>query len=116
MSAISNFIEEYISNVYIPKSLRVANIFEIIIPMGSVAELQVGPSESQKQETSKETSKETVNNIVNLIKLRPEISIKDIAQELDMSVSGVRYHIDHLKNAGVLKRVGSTKKGKWILH
>lgn len=31
MSAISNFIEEYISNVYIPKSLRVANIFEIII-------------------------------------------------------------------------------------
>ena len=31
MSVISNFIEEYISNVYIPKSLRVANIFEIII-------------------------------------------------------------------------------------
>lgn len=31
MSAISNFIEEYISNTYIPRTLRVSNIFEIII-------------------------------------------------------------------------------------
>ena len=30
MSAISNFIEEYISNIYIPRTLRVSNIFEII--------------------------------------------------------------------------------------
>lgn len=31
MSAISNFIEEYISNIYILRTLRVSNIFEIII-------------------------------------------------------------------------------------
>lgn len=31
MSAISNFIEEYISNIYIPRTLRGSNIFEIII-------------------------------------------------------------------------------------
>ena len=31
MSAISNFIEKYISNIYIPRTLRVSNIFEIII-------------------------------------------------------------------------------------
>ena len=31
MNAISNFIEEYISNIYIPRTLRVSNIFEIII-------------------------------------------------------------------------------------
>lgn len=31
MSAISNFIEEYISNIYIPRTLRISNIFEIII-------------------------------------------------------------------------------------
>ena len=31
MSAISNFIEEYISNIYIPRTLRVSIIFEIII-------------------------------------------------------------------------------------
>ena len=31
MSAISNFIEEYISNIYIHRTLRVSNIFEIII-------------------------------------------------------------------------------------
>ena len=31
MNAISNFIKEYISNIYIPRTLRVSNIFEIII-------------------------------------------------------------------------------------
>ncbi len=31
MQAISNFIENYLSNFYIPKTLRVSNIFEIII-------------------------------------------------------------------------------------
>ena len=31
MNVISNFIEEYISNIYIPRTLRVSNIFEIII-------------------------------------------------------------------------------------
>uniref|UniRef100_UPI004024CCA3 diadenylate cyclase CdaA n=1 Tax=Eshraghiella crossota TaxID=45851 RepID=UPI004024CCA3 len=31
MISISNFIEEYISNIYIPRTLRVSNIFEIII-------------------------------------------------------------------------------------
>lgn len=31
MSAISDFIDNYISDIYIPKTLRVSNIFEIII-------------------------------------------------------------------------------------
>lgn len=31
MSAITNFIDQYISNIYIPRTLKVSNIFEIII-------------------------------------------------------------------------------------
>lgn len=31
MSAITNFIDKYISNIYIPRTLKVSNIFEIII-------------------------------------------------------------------------------------
>lgn len=31
MSAITNFIDRYISNIYIPRTLKVSNIFEIII-------------------------------------------------------------------------------------
>lgn len=104
------------------------NVFEIIIPMENVADMQVGPEGTQDFETSKETSKETgketgketsketVDRIMDIIKFRPEISIKEIADELEMSISGVRYHIDNLKKEGIIEHIGSTKKGKWIIY
>lgn len=88
------------------------NIFEIVIPMGNVAEMQVGPSGTQELETSKET----MDRIVDILRRKLEISIKGIAEELKMSVSGVRYHIDNFKKEGIIEHTGSTKKGKWIVH
>ena len=70
------------------------NIFEIMIPMGNVAEMQV-PRGTQELETSKETSKETAGRIIDILCRKPEISIKGIAEELELSISGVRYHIDY---------------------
>lgn len=67
-------------------------------------------------EGSKETSKETVARIIDILKQKPEISIKGIAEELELSVSGVRYHIDNLKKEGILVHTGATKKGKWVVH
>lgn len=134
------------------------NIFEIVIPMGNVAGLQVGPEETDKEveietnketektnketektnkeiektnkeieetdkevgiETNKETgttSKEIDSMIVDMLEVRPEIVVKEIAENLKLSVSGVRYHINKMKKAGVIEHVGSTKKGKWIVH
>ena len=92
------------------------NIFEIMIPMENVAEMQVGPRGTQELETSKETSKETAGRIIDILCRKPEISIKGIAEELELSISGVRYHIDYLKKEGTIEHIGSTKKGKWIVH
>ena len=95
------------------------NIFEILIPMDNVAELQVGPEETNKEtnkETSKETNKEIANKIIDLLKSRPEIAVKEIAEILNISVGGVRYHINKMKKAGIIEHIGSTKKGKWIVH
>lgn len=116
------------------------NIFEIVIPMGSVAKLQVGPEETSKEiketnkeieKTSKETSKEIeetgkeiiqkigkeiCNKIIDILEMRPEIAVKEVAQIMDMSVSGVRYHIEKMKKAGIIEHIGSTKKGKWVVH
>lgn len=80
---------------------------------------QVLPQETSKEtskETGKETSKETVARIIDILKQKPEISIKGIAEELELSVSGVRYHIDNLKKEGILEHTGATKKGKWVVH
>lgn len=130
------------------------NIFEILIPMDNVAELQVGPeetsiesektdketnkenkktsieSEKTGKETSKEnektnketsieskkTSKETDSKIFDILESKPEITVRKIAEVLNMSVSGVRYHIEKMKKAGIIEHIGSTKKGKWIVH
>ena len=79
--------------------------------MDKVAELQVGP-----RETSKETSKETVNKIIEILESKPEIAVRKVAEVLNMSVGGVRYHIEKMKKAGIIEHTGSTKKGKWIVH
>ena len=93
------------------------NIFQITIPMENVAGLQVGPEETNK-ETNKETivSKTTSDKIIEILGKKPEIAVKEIAGMLGMSSGGVRYHINKMKKAGIIGHVGSTKKGKWIVH
>lgn len=99
------------------------NIFEIVIPMENVATLQVGPGNTNKEtnkktgkETSKETNKETSERIIDIMRETPKISVKEIAQILDISVGGVRYHINKMKESGLIEHIGSTKKGKWIIY
>ncbi len=91
------------------------NIFKIVIPMENVAALQVGPENIEKEiETNKETNKETSERIIEIMREIPDVSVREIAKLLDMSVGGVRYHINKMKKAGRISHVGSTKKGKWI--
>ena len=98
------------------------NIFEIVIPMDNVAQIQIGPEETNKEtnketskETSKETNKEIYYKILDILEIRPDIAVKEIAGILNISVGGVRYHINKMKKAGIVAHIGSTKKGKWII-
>ena len=90
------------------------NIFEIIIPVSGVADLTVGPSETDK-ETNKETNKEIADKIIDMMKEIPEISVKEIADMLNISVGGVRYHINKMKKSGIIEHKGATKKGMWVV-
>ena len=40
---------------------------------------------------------------------------KQIAEHLNVSFDGVRYHIKKLRADGKIKREGSTKSGKWVV-
>lgn len=82
------------------------NIFEIVIPMDNVAQIQIGPEE---------TNKEIYYKILDILEIRPDIAVKEIAGILNISVGGVRYHINKMKKAGIVAHIGSTKKGKWII-
>ena len=92
------------------------NIFQIIIPMGNVATLQVGPEVSWVKETNKETNKETINIILDIVKENPEVTVKRIAQYIGISESGVRYHINKMRKEGILEHIGSTKNGSWKIN
>jgi ATP-dependent DNA helicase RecG len=38
-----------------------------------------------------------------------------MSEELDISLSGVRYHIDKMKKNGMLEHIGPSKKGTWVI-
>ena len=69
------------------------------------------------QETSQETRKETLmgKQIIELMKLNPHITIKELTNEIGASVSGIKYTINSLKASGRIAREGSTKAGTWIV-
>ena len=69
------------------------------------------------QETTQETNitKPVPDKMMDLMKVEPNITAKQIAERLNISFDGVRYHIKNLRANGRIKREGSTKSGKWIV-
>ena len=54
------------------------------------------------------------HEILALIKENPQLTISQIATICKVSRQGVYYHIEKLKDLGLLERLGGTKGGKWI--
>lgn len=48
-----------------------------------------------------------------LMKEYPEITEKEMGIQLHVTEDGIRFHIKNMKKEGILKRIGSTKKGEW---
>ena len=66
--------------------------------------------------TTKTTIKTNTNKeyeILEIIKNNPHLNAKDIAKTVDLTIDGVRYHINNLTKKRIVKREGSSKKGKW---
>jgi len=53
------------------------------------------------------------NRLLPLIKANPTISQAALAKALGLTRDGVKYHINKLKQNGVIRRVGSTRSGHW---
>jgi len=51
--------------------------------------------------------------ILTLLRTDPEISLAAVADRVGLTVDGVRYHIRRLKAAGAVRRVGSSRAGRW---
>ncbi len=56
-----------------------------------------------------------VSRILSIIGKNPSLSQKKIAAQLGEKYSTVKYYMESMKKAGIIKREGSSQKGKWII-
>ncbi|MEQ8159375.1 MAG: winged helix-turn-helix transcriptional regulator [Mesotoga sp.] len=48
-----------------------------------------------------------------MLKKKPSITRRELAQELALSEDGIKYHLRKLKEQNRIRHVGATKKGYW---
>ena len=51
--------------------------------------------------------------ILAILRAEPEITQPVIAERLGLTVKGVKYHFRKLREAGSIRRVGSSRAGHW---
>ncbi|MCR5105780.1 MAG: putative DNA binding domain-containing protein [Eubacterium sp.] len=84
-------------------------------------ELQTNRKENRK-ENHKENHKEKIkldeieSRIIDRIRIKSNITIKELAIDLKISEQSVRYRLDKLKNQNIIYRIGSTKSGEWVIN
>lgn len=54
--------------------------------------------------------------ILTALLKEPELTQSLLAKKLGLSEDGVRYIMNQLKKKGLLERVGSRRKGQWLVH
>lgn len=53
--------------------------------------------------------------ILKVIQENPALSRKKIADAIGEKYSTVKYYMESMKKSGIIKREGSSQKGKWII-
>lgn len=56
-----------------------------------------------------------VTHILKVIQEEPTLSQKKIADVIGEKYSTVKYYMESMKKSGIIKREGSSQKGKWII-
>ncbi len=109
-TGIRKILKKYDKNIYqfyphfIIVSIKYwANNFEYIVPNDPISNDELyNLSKVQK-------------SIVKLILVRPNITQTEMATSLNLTPRMVRYHLKELVDKGYVKRIGSDKRGKWIV-
>ena len=67
----------------------------------------------QKNNGGQKKWSETTQRVFNLIKANPNISRKQLCEELNINPSAIQKHIEKLKEQNAIKRQGGAKGGWW---
>lgn len=84
-----------------------------VSPENTAMSQEWGILSSETHTMSQEMSQDTAAAICALLRQQPKMTTKKIAEALSISQRTVLRHLDRLKEAGSIRRVGPTKGGKW---
>lgn len=75
-----------------------------------------GETAQEKHKKGPRIAQETTQErILAAIKAKPEITQKELAQSIGITLDGIKYHIKNMTKQGLIKHEGSTKAGRWII-
>lgn len=66
-------------------------------------------------QTNQNADNSVTARILKVIETEPMLSQKKIADIIGEKYSTVKYYMESMKKSGVIKREGSSQKGKWII-
>lgn len=69
--------------------------------------------ETKEETTQKSTLKGTSKKIVDIVEGKPNVTIPQVAELLQMNVRGIAKHFQKLQQQGILRRIGLDKGGHW---
>ena len=72
-----------------------------------------GAATQETEATTQEIEGSTQERILALLKAKPGITRRLLAERVGITPDGVKYHLDKLRTAGVIRHVGATKAGRW---
>lgn len=67
------------------------------------------------QGTNQAEDNSVAARILKVIEAEPMLSQKKIADIIGEKYSTVKYYMESMKKSGIIKREGSSQKGKWII-
>jgi ATP-dependent DNA helicase RecG len=74
----------------------------------------MAPTAPPTQETTQKTTQETTQEkILRMLKAKPTITRRELAEKLSLTEDGVKYHLQKMRTEGRIRHVGPTKAGTW---
>ena len=70
----------------------------------------------KEKSTSRSNSEEIQRRIIEMVNSNPNITKKEIASQIGLTVSGLKYHIMKLTQSGILQFVGDSRTGHWEIR
>ena len=105
-SGLDRIFKEYKKDKEQPAVQTSLNMFKVTFPNLNY--------KFNTQEITQEITQENIQTLIlEIIKNNPKVTRKEIANKLSSTPDTIKYQLDKMKKAGVIKHAGSTKAGYW---